>query len=51
MGITFVKAEVNNTKAAAPIIFGEKDDSLLLGVFSLKALGLFLILLSESCGR
>ena len=34
--------EFEGIKAAAPILFGEKDDSLLLGVFTLEALGLTL---------
>lgn len=29
-------------EAAAPVLFGEKDDSLLLGIFTLEALGLSL---------
>lgn len=34
--------EFQGTRAAAPIIFGEKGDSYLLGVFTLEALGFVL---------
>lgn len=34
--------EFEGREAAAPILFGEKDDSLLLGAFTLEALGLTL---------
>lgn len=34
--------EYEGVERAAPIIFGEKDDSLLLGTFTLEALGLTL---------
>ena len=34
--------EYRGTRRAAPILFGEKDDSLLLGTFTLEALGLTL---------
>ena len=34
--------EYQGTNRAAPILFGEKDDSLLLGAFTLEALGLTL---------
>lgn len=34
--------EFEGKEAAAPILFGEKDDSLLLGTFTLEALGLTL---------
>lgn len=30
---------INSTEGAAPVLFGEKDDSRLLGVFTLEALG------------
>jgi len=33
---------INGQKGASPVIFGEKGDSLLLGVVSLEALGLML---------
>ena len=32
----------NGNESASPVIFGQKDDSTLLGVVSLKALGLIL---------
>lgn len=34
--------EYEGIRAAAPVLFGEKDDSSLLGVFTLEALGLTL---------
>ncbi len=34
--------EYKGIESAAPVLFGEKDDSLLLGVFTLEALGLSL---------
>lgn len=34
--------EFQGVEAAAPVLFGEKDDSTLLGVFTLEALGLTL---------
>ena len=34
--------EYEGTERAAPVLFGEKDDSLLLGTFTLEALGLTL---------
>ncbi len=34
--------EYQGTERAAPVLFGEKDDSLLLGAFTLEALGLTL---------
>lgn len=34
--------EMEGVERAAPVLFGEKDDSLLLGVFTLEALGLTL---------
>lgn len=34
--------EFQGVEAAAPVLFGEKDDSALLGVFTLEALGLTL---------
>ena len=34
--------QINGVKAAAPVIFGVKGDSQLLGVFTLEALGLVL---------
>ena len=33
---------LNGNEGASPVIFGEKDDSILLGVVSLEALGLIL---------
>ena len=34
--------EFQDREAAAPVLFGEKDDSKLLGIFTLEALGLTL---------
>lgn len=34
--------EINGTQAAAPVVFGKKGDSLLLGVMTLEALGFIL---------
>lgn len=34
--------EIEGTRGAAPVIFGERGDSLLLGIFTLEALGLML---------
>lgn len=34
--------EFKGIRAAAPVLFGEKDDSMLLGVFTLEAMGLSL---------
>lgn len=34
--------EFKGIEAAAPVLFGEKDDSLILGMFTLEALGLTL---------
>lgn len=34
--------EMDGIERAAPVMFGQKDDSLLLGVFTLEALGLSL---------
>lgn len=34
--------EINGTRAASPIIFGQRGDSQLLGVFTLEALGFVL---------
>ncbi len=34
--------EFEGRESAAPVLFGEKDDSLLLGTFTLEALGLIL---------
>lgn len=34
--------ELEGLKAASPVVFGKKGDSLLLGVFTLEALGLIL---------
>lgn len=34
--------EYKGIRAAAPVLFGEKDDSMLLGVFTLEAMGLSL---------
>src|SRR3990170_2931163 len=34
--------EYQGIERAAPVLFGEKDDSLLLGIFTLEALGLTL---------
>lgn len=34
--------DYDGIKGAAPVLFGEKDDSMLLGIFTLEALGLSL---------
>lgn len=34
--------EINGLKAASPVVFGEKEDSTLLGVFTLESLGFIL---------
>ena len=34
--------EMNNTRAASPVVFGQEGDSRLLGAFSLEALGFVL---------
>lgn len=34
--------EINGLRAASPVVFGEKEDSILLGVFTLESLGFIL---------
>lgn len=46
IGSAFYK--YGNAKAAAPVLFGKKGDNLLLGVFTLEALGLSLDPLKRS---
>ncbi len=43
--------EFQGVEAAAPVLFGEKDDSTLLGVFTLEALGLTLDPLQRTLHR